>query len=343
MNFPKIKSLPLLAIVLFALVFVFGPSKVFALSISPVRLEISGDPGETLIREMTLTNDTQSSQIYYSSFANFEAQGETGNPSFVDSAYGLNKWMSAEEKIALAPGASLIVPIKITIPIDADPGGHFAAVFWGTSPNTSDMPTISIGAKVGMLVLLSVNGEIDEAGGLLEFSTFDNKFWYNSLPISFKYRFSNEGSDRIKPMGKARIRNTFFIPIDKVNANPSEGNILPGSVRRFEFDWIKHSRPDEFIAPTGTLAKFFDTAWYQFRNFAVGLYSAKLNLTYGSEEMHAIKTTYFFVFPWQMLICLIVILTILFWGISKLIRRYNRYIIKKARFGMNLPNEARNG
>jgi len=342
MNLLKTKNLIPTVVVLLGLFSVLFPYKTNALSVSPVRLEIKGDPGEVLNTEMTLSNDTDSSQIFYSSFANFEAQGETGNPSFVESKGDLDKWISTEESVALPAGGSLIVPISIKIPEDADAGGHFAAVFWGTSPNNNsgELSSVSIGAKTGMLVLLSVKGDVKEAGGLLEFSTIGKKFWYNTLPVSFIYRFSNDGGDRIKPIGVVKIKNTVFITTDKVNPNISQGNILPGSIRRFEFDWIKNPRPKDFVYPEGKIAKFFDIAVYQFKNFAVGLYSANLDLAYGVEDLKATEKVYFFVFPWQMLICLIVILTILYLGGSKIIRQYNKNIIRRARLGMGLPRDA---
>ena len=46
-------------------------------------------------------------------------------------------------------------------------------------------------------ILLSVKGNVLEAGGLLDFKLKDNKIFYNSLPVSFIYRFKNDGDDRI--------------------------------------------------------------------------------------------------------------------------------------------------
>jgi hypothetical protein len=343
MDFLKVKSAQSILFILIVIFFALGYSDALALTLSPVRLEIKGDPGQELTEEMTLTNDTESVQTFYASFANFEAQGETGNPAFVESKDDLDTWMSTEDRVVLQPSSSLIVPIKIKIPNNAEPGGHFAAVFWGTSPGEAQGSVLSIGAKVGMLVLLSVSGDIKEEGGLLEFNTVGNKFWYNTLPVSFIYRFQNDGSDRIKPMGRAKIRNTFFIRVDSIDPNISQGNVLPGSIRRFEFDWIKDARPKGFVAPSGAISRFFDTALYQFRNFAIGPYSAKLDLVYGVQEIGVTRVVYFFVFPWQMIICLIVIIFIVFSGGSRLLKRYNKYIIQKARLGMSTPNDANYG
>jgi hypothetical protein len=201
MNTRNVTSI-LIKIAVISGVLLSGPFSASALSITPPRVELKGNPGETVIQDMTLTNDTKSTQIYYSSFANFEAQGETGNPAFVESKEDLGSWMNTEESVALKAGQSIIVPVTIKIPSNAEPGGHFAAVFWGTTPNATSGSAVSIGAKVGMLVLLSVPGNVKEDGGLVSFSTLDHKFFYNTLPVSFEYRFKNDGGDRIKPVGK---------------------------------------------------------------------------------------------------------------------------------------------
>ncbi len=336
-NTRKTKGLFFKIVVLLSVLFSY-PFISSALTISPPRLELQGNPGEVITKEITLTNDQKTTQLYYLSFANFEASGETGNPAFVEPKDGLGTWMSSEQSVALRVGESKIVPLTIKIPKDAEPGGHFAAVFFGTtSPNT---PGVSIGAKIGTLILLSVSGDVKENAGLVEFNTKDNKIFYNTLPVSFFYRFKNDGGDRIKPVGKIVMRDLLYIPEDRIDANPSLGNVLPGSTRKFEVDWVKNPRAKDYVAPDGKFAQFFDTALYQWKNFAVGPYWAKMSLLYGTDATRVSKTVFFFVFPWQLLICLLVLFIVIFWGGKKLIKRYNRHIIQKARIGMNTPVDA---
>jgi hypothetical protein len=176
---------------------------------------------------------------------------------------------------------------------------------------------------------LSVNGDVKEAGGLVDFGTKDDKVFYNTLPVTFIYRFRNDGGDRIKPVGKITMRNLFFIPT-KIDANPTSGNILPNSTRKFEVNWVKNPRAKDYVEPTGILAKFADQAMYQWRNFAIGPYFTKINLLYGTEAIRVTKSKFIFIFPWQLIICLVVIFIIVWWGGRKIIRRYNRHIIRKA-------------
>ena len=307
----------------------FVASQAHALSISPVRMEISGDPGETLQKNMILINESNVAETFYSSYANFEAQGETGNPAFVEPKNDLGTWISTASSITLKPGESKTVPFNINILKNAEPGGHFATIFWGTGSNKPG--EVSIGAKTGLLILLSVNGNVKESAGFLNFNTLNNKFWYSTLPVSFEYRFKNDGGDRIKPQGQITIRDTVFLPAEHLDANPSKGNILPASTRKFQVDWINYMHPKDYVAPTSFFKKFVDDTYYQWKNFAVGLYSANLDVIYGTGGEHAKKMIFFFVFPWQLVLVMAIVILVVYFGGKKLLKRYNKFIVEKAR------------
>ncbi|MFA5791892.1 MAG: hypothetical protein WC884_02550 [Candidatus Paceibacterota bacterium] len=309
------------------------PVSVNALTLTPIRFEISGNPGDVLSEEITLTNEGESAETYYVSYSNFEAQGENGDPAFMEPKEGLGTWIKTQDSsVVILPRQQKIIPFTITIPKNAEPGGHFSVIFWGTSPSGGS--GVSIGAKTGVLVLLSINGDVKEEAGLLNFNTKNKQFWYSTLPISFEYRFKNDGGDRIKPQGKIIIRDTIFFPTERLNANPTEGNVLPVSTRKFNVHWIKYERSKDYIAPANFFKKFLDDTYYQWQNFAIGLYSANLNVSYGLQGQHIKKTTFFFVFPWQLALVMLLVFVIVFWGGKKLIKRYNKFIIDKARVGM---------
>ncbi|MDE2399717.1 MAG: hypothetical protein KGL67_01760 [Patescibacteria group bacterium] len=319
------------------------PNTVSAISLSPTRFEIRGNPGDTLNEEMLVLNEKKDQETLYSSFANFEAQGESGTPAFVVPKDDLGTWITTQDSVTVGPGQQKTIPFKVSIPKDATPGGHYAVIFWGTAQGGANNTTVGVGAKTGVLVLLSVNGNVKEQAGLLNFNTVNSKFFYNSLPVSFEYRFKNDGGDRVKPVGEITIRDSVFFPADYLNANPSEGNALPNSTRKINVDWVKYERPGDYKAPAGVFSKFWSDVSYQWKNFAVGLYSANLDVAYGSQGIHVKRTAFFFVFPWQLLIVMLVIFIIIFFGGRKLIKHYNKYIIKRARAGIHFPPEAHNG
>lgn len=316
------------AYLLIVVILLLVPTRAHALTILPVRLEISGNPGQVVTHDMTLINEQNVPMTFYSSFMNFEAQGDTGSPTFVEAHDDLGTWMSTNQSVLLGPNETKNVTVSISIPHDAAPGGHFGAVFWGTTPNTENQGgQVAVSAKTGMLVLLSVNGDVKEGGGLTDFSTIDHAFWYSSLPVSFIYHFRNDGGDRIKPSGQIVIRDTVFLPSKRLSANPVEGNILPNSTRKFQVDW---GPTDEAQVNAYKESGFFGHLKYQWQHFALGLYSAHMNLAYGTKGETATASAYFFVFPWQLVLTLIIGIIIVIWGGKTILVRYNNYVIRRA-------------
>ncbi len=319
---------------IFAIICILGGlflgSVVLALTVSPVRVETAGDPGTILKGELTLTNDQEGTRTFYSSFGNFEATGETGTPSFVSAEEGLATWIETVPSITLGVGEEKEVPYTITIPSNADPGGHFAAIFWGTSPAQIEKGgRVSIGAKLGVLILLKVSGEIQEGGGILEFTTENKQKVFNSLPIKFAYRFQNGGDDRIKPFGEITIKNIFGGTSAILPANESQGNVLPQSIRKFEVEW----NPNKIETEIETAEKkgFFEGLKKERVGFALGRYTANLNLEYGASNEKAQASFSFFVIPWRILSLVILLLIISFLLFTKGLKRYNQWVIAKAK------------
>lgn len=304
----------------------FLSSVVLALTVSPVKFEIFGDPGKILKGEISLMNEYKETKTFYSSVENFEATGETGTPTFTLAEEGLATWIEVPSQITLKPEEKKTIPFTIKIPQNADPGGHFAAIFWGTSPpQVKEGGQVSIAAKVGILVLLRVTGEIEEGGGILEFSTKNKQKVFNSLLINFVYRFQNGGDDRIKPSGEITIKNIFGGTSAVLPANKSEGNVLPQSIRKFEVEW---SSDQTQITEKGG---FFEELKREKTNFAFGRYTAQLNLEYGTAKEEAQASFGFFIIPWRILILAILILAIVALVLTKGIKKYNQWIIAKAK------------
>lgn len=323
------------AFILFLVVFSFCvfTKSVYALSISPVRFELKGDRGQILTGEILLTNETNTTETFYSSFANFEAQGESGNPAFVLPKEGLGTWIRMEDSVIVNAHSTKNIPFSIKIPENAEPGGHFAVIFFGDA-RKDNKQSVSIGSQIGVLILLSVSGDVKQAGGLTNFNLKNNKHFFNTLPVDFEYKIKNDGGDRIKPEGDIIIRNMVFYPSAKINANIGEGNILPNSTRRFDVSWIKTSDIKEDLS-SNFIFNYFNKVKYEWKNFAFGLYFAKLSIT-GNIDFGKSKSVLFFVFPWQLLLFLVFLFFIIFFLGKKILNKYNGYIIEKARIDKRL-------
>jgi hypothetical protein len=292
----------------------------FALTISPVRVEIQGDPGQTLTGTMEMLNEQGDEKIFFSSFENFEPAGDTGSPRFIGNQTGLATWLDTDDSISIGVGEKKVVPYSITIPSDAEPGGYFAAIFWGgQNPESQVAGEVAIGGKLGVLVLLRVRGDIPESAGVSEFAASGTHRFFTGTPIAFSYRFSNQGGDRVVPLGEIVIKNMFSGVAGTIKANENEGNVLPGSSRKFTPQW------GESVAST-TAANFIAAAKMQVRDFHFGIYTAHLDLVYGATNQTAKDSFTFFIIPWQLLSLVCVALLVLYF----LIRQYNKWIISKS-------------
>ena len=319
--------------------FVCLPFHAHALTASPIRYEISGNPGEVLQEKLNLRNETAEKQTYYPHYYNFQAEGETGTPTFVDPKEGLGTWIAGPAGIELAPGDNQTVIFVISIPKDAQPGGYFGALLYGTTPpQKAGESQLAIGSETGPIILLRVNGDIKESASVLEFNTKNNQHFYTALPVEMYYRFQNTGADRTKPAGDLTMRNILGFKANRQTANPVEGNVLPGQIRKIELAWQKTDKPGpDAYASRG----FFDQVAYEWKNFAFGYFTANLDLTYGaSNNQKAHSEVKFAVIPWQLLIVILLALVIIYFGFRMLIRKYNKWIIKQTEIAIKMAHKS---
>jgi hypothetical protein len=312
----------------FALV-ILAPFHAWALSISPVRYEISGDPGQALEEKLNLRNETSAPETYYPHYYNFQAEGETGTPTFVVPKDGLGTWMAGPAGITLQPGDNQTIVFVISIPKDAIPGGYFGALLYGTTPPSQNGAQLAVGSETGPIILLRVNGDIKESATVLGFSVLNNQKFFTALPVQMFYRFQNTGTDRTKPAGNLVMKNIFGLKAKTQDANPVEGNVLPGQIRRFDLVWQKSNAPTD--PETFAHRSFFQQIGYEWKNFAFGYFTANLDINYGANNAgSAHAETKFFVFPWQLLLVIILVIFIVIFILRMFVRKYNKWIIKQA-------------
>lgn len=299
-----------------------------ALTVSPPKFELEGDPGSIINQTVKLFNETEESRVYYPSLQDFIARGEEGEPGFVESSeYGLSKWIKiSKDPISFGPKERKEVQFTVEVPNIAEPGGHYAVILFSNQPPTEVLGStpISIAGKIGSLVLLKVGGQIVESGKLLEFETKDKKSFYTHLPINFYTRFENLGNIHLKPQGDIKITGMLDITSTPTTlmVNEAGGNALPKSIRRYDVSWTK---PGMKIAEG-----FFGELKNQWKGFAIGKFTAHLNLYYGTEGEHTTAKKSFWVFPWLLILVVVIVVAVLVFGLRIGIRKYNAWIIRKA-------------
>lgn len=296
-----------------------------AITLIPPSLEYGAKPGETLTTKVKLFNESASPVTLYPSSDNFTVGDDQGTPRFTNTpTEDLASWIKmSTAAVTLQAGDRLDVPVKISVPANADPGGHYAAIFFGTAPTpTPGTSGVSIGNKVGALVIVRVDGTIEEAGTISSF-TVDHSGMYSRLPVTFAVHFKNTGNIHVRPAGKITVRNMFGGISTVQSINGSNGAVLPTGSRTFTSTWDKDPA-------TPGRANFFREIGREWHQFAFGPYTAAVDLTYGLSNSNITSANVrFWVFPWRIILVAVLVLALVIVLLVWFVRWYNHMIISR--------------
>lgn len=301
-----------------------------ALTLVPPSLEFATQPGQKIDTMVKVYNETTEAINVVASTAPFVAKDETGVPdfNFTDPVADLASWITLPAgPIGIQPGERVEIPVKVVIPSDAPPGGHYAGIFFETVPTEETPGQVKLKQKLGTLLILRIEGQIRELAAIASF-TVKNGATVTRLPTTFDLRIQNSGNVHIRPQGKITIKNLFGGETETLSLNDTNGAVLPNSIRMFDASWKKTSDSD-------TRLGFFGELKQQWSNFAIGPYTATANLTYGTNGQSLVATAKVTVIPWQLLLVELLVLVIVILAVVYGVRAYNRAIIRRAE--NNLP------
>jgi hypothetical protein len=285
-------SLLLLGVLLTAFAAPAFAQQSLSLSVTPPLIQLSSGTGDTWKGSLKIINSNSYDLTVYASAVDFAAEGDSGQGRFLplDEAA-----LSRGERNTLAswveiPGGPITIlreqsadiPLTVRIPEGASPGGHYAAVLVGTSPGIIGSRGKSDGSNetkvssfVTTLLFLRIGGDVTEEAAIRDFSP--GKTFYQKPEASFTLRFENKGNVHVLPQGSIVITNMWGkvrgdIP---VNQKTDFGSVLPGQIRKYEFDWKGEGSP-----------------------FEIGRYKAEVTIAYGSSGRKMVSSvTYFWVVP----------------------------------------------
>jgi hypothetical protein len=216
----------------------FTSLKVFAqkssnvgMIVHPSNFDLAETPGKTITDTITLDN-LQSQPIKVKVvLRNFVAQGEEGSVSLTadDTTYSLAKWIKVDPMtVEIKPHDSSIFTFSITVPENAEPGGHFGSIVFTTVPPEIKGTGAVLSLEVASLLSLEIPGEAKEKAIVESFTT--DKSFYEFGPVKFATRITNQGKRHIVINGSIVIKGMFgqsyVVPL-----HPPE-NILPGATRK---------------------------------------------------------------------------------------------------------------
>ena len=303
-----------------------------SVTVTPPLIQLSIGPGESWTSVLKVVNNNDYDVTYYTQVVDMQADGEEGRSKFIplinepqDAAYqsfALARWIQlSPDPILIRAGETGSIPFTVTIPQNAEPGGHYAAILVGTQPGSFNQPNnlMKVSSFVSSLIFVNIKGDVVESGRIREFSTA--KSLYQTPSVDFTVRFENTGNTHVHPQGSVTIYNMWGKERGQVLINDKDssfGNVLPESIRRFQFSWSGEQSV-----------------------FDIGPYRAVVTLNYGDQGKQSVSaTTYFWVVPLVPvsigLGSIIVFLILLTWLIRRYVRR--ALMLEKARFG--IPSSA---
>ena len=313
----KLVCLSSLLTLLFLPVLASAQTESVSLSVSPTIIEMSATPGQVWESNLRIINSNPFELTVYAEVVDFRPLGEEGNSQFIPPDLGdevkttLAEWIVVPET-ALVIGAeqTLQIPLRIELPEEATPGGHYAAVLVGTRPTDGrgDESKVEISQVVSSLLFLRAAGDIIEDGDIRSFRAL--KSLVETPKVDFELRFENRGNVHIRPEGEITIYNMWgqergVIPI---NRKTLFGNILADSIRSFTFTWEGEWSPVD-----------------------IGRYRAEATLVYGEEgRQTAWSETSFWLLPWRGLLGIILVLSIIIVLITWFVRLYIRRMLTLA-------------
>ncbi len=260
----------------------------FGVTVSPVTDEFNIKPGEVVTRVVKVSNPVNDLLTLYPVTLNFTTDNDKGQPKFYtlaekSSRFAISDWISYDKPfIRLAAGQVDQFTYTVTAPGNAEPGGHYGAVLFSTTPPKVDPAAtqVSVVGLIGSLVLATVAGALQQTTVI---DQFDTPTFLVHGPAAFSLLFTNSGNVHTKPQGEIQVRNWSGTVVSALKINDGGGNILPGSSRRFGANWS------------------FD--WMRF-----GKYTATAAISYGNPATALSATRTFVVLPIWLIILLILIL-----------------------------------
>lgn len=264
--------------------------------LEPSKNEVILDAGDTVSKRISLTNRTERPVDFQ-----IEIEDITGSDNPDDQVkllgnekgpYSLKDFLVPEVKyFRLNPGEKITIPIDVSLPSNIAPGGYYGAIIISaddreTKENESDGGVAKIITRVGSIFLVRVNGETIESSHISTFKAIGPvSGLYSSHPEGFEVAIKNEGNVHLVHYGEITVKN-----------------LLGKSVASLPIDAF-------FSLPKAT--RFKEALWP--KSFSIGYYTANLKIYkgYGGDENFDSEKISFFILPWQIVLPIIIVITIL--------------------------------
>lgn len=214
-----------------------------SIKISPLRTDVTLDPGGSGTVKTLVTNLTDATVVYRPIENDFVAGDEKGTPSIVldENSYApshsLKRFMVPLQNVTVAAHDTQEVDVRIVVPKTAQAGGYFGAIRF--APAGSGSQAIGVSSGVASLILLTVSGPTVEQVTLTNFDVQQNGGTATNFRtpnnLELLVRFQNKGNVQEAPFGQINVqKGKKVIYSSNFNQEDPKNEILPDSARRWD-------------------------------------------------------------------------------------------------------------
>jgi len=283
-------------------------------SISPGKTELNLDPGQSAIKSLTVTNRYGKDMVFsieIEDFTGSRVPGENikllGNEK---GPYSLKDFLHPEmNSFVLRHGQKITLPVSISVPADAQPGGLYGSVIVTAVPVVKGEDgkdqvvsgNVAVVTRLASLYFVRVSGPVKEDGSLKEFLV-SNKVSFKP-DLKFSAKFENNGNVYLNPYGVVEIHNLIGDKIDEIKLDPYF--VMPDSMRIKDLS-LK-------------------------RSFMFGMYTAKIFLNRGYGNVVDEQSVSFWVLPWLQTALFVLVVFLALLSVRILKKWFNKNFERKSK------------
>lgn len=279
-------------------------------AVGPGKIEMELAPGQTGTFDLLVSNRLGTSKVFQLASEDFTGSTDPSQTVILLGSdrgpYSLQDFIKVGvSTVTIEHGSRVRIPVSVSIPKNAEPGGLYGSVIVSTMSKSSEtdnsggvVSTNPIFTRIATLIFIRVKGEVKEIGMLSDFKLAQNKKVVSGTdPLIFNLFFKNDGNVHLNPRGTVTIQNMLGSTVGSVEVEPWYA--MPKSLRFREVSWTP--------------------------KFLFGKYTATASILRGYGEVKdEIKYT-FWAIPWKLFLIVLVVVIILVAIFRKVFRR-NRQV-----------------
>lgn len=208
------------------------------LTLFPTKIEVTGKPGGEAQESITLVNSDGRTLGLTTDISDYIIRPDN---SFVflppgDTSYSSALWTSLDKReFTIQPGQSKTVAVKVSIPKQAEPGGHYSSVIFKIRSEAESRPGIKIVSAIAVQILTAVGdgSQIIRDGIVSGLRNTNGNF---DREVESSVTFKNRGNVHLSIKGHV---NFYDFRGEKIGTAPLQPiTVLPKTSRISKAKWV---------------------------------------------------------------------------------------------------------